>query len=345
MTTAILSGVSLQGVATCVPDKVFDNIKDSDNFDPQEVKKVVTIAGIKQRRIVDDNTCSSDLCLKAGKQLLERLDWSPDSIDTLIFVTQTPDYFLPGTASLLHRDLGLPMSCAAFDVGLGCSGYPYALWLASMMIQTGASRRVLVMHGETASLITYPRDRATALLFGDAGSATALEREGDDSWGFCLHSDGQGYQDLMIPGRGFRNPRPENERDNYLYMNGANLFNFTIQKVPLLIQDTLTLMDKNIEDIDAFIFHQSNQFMMLHIARKTGLPAEKTPIILGKYGNAGGPSVPLTMTQHYTGKKLEFEQTAMLLGYGVGLSWGSALLKVKPETVFLHCEYPTQPIG
>ncbi len=345
MTTAILSGVSLQGVATCVPDKVFDNIKDSDNFDPQEVKKVVTIAGIKQRRVVDDNTCSSDLCLKAGKQLLERLEWSPDSIDTLIFVTQTPDYFLPGTASLLHRDLGLPMSCAAFDVGLGCSGYPYALWLASMMIQTGAARRVLVMHGETASLFTYPGDRATALLFGDAGSATALEREGDDSWGFSLHSDGQGYRDLMIPGRGFRDPRPEDDRDNYLHMNGANLFNFTIQKVPLLIQDTLTLMDKNIDDIDAFIFHQSNQFMMLHIARKVGLPAEKTPIILGKYGNSGGPSVPLTMTQHYADKKLEFDETAMLLGYGVGLSWGSALLKVKPETVFLHCEYPTQSTG
>lgn len=342
MTTAILNGVSLQGIATCVPDKVFDNIEDSDNFDPQEVKKVVTIAGIKKRRIVGDNTCSSDLCLQAGKQLLENLEWSPDSIDALIFVTQTPDYFLPGTASLLHRDLGLSMACAAFDVGLGCSGYPYALWLASMMIQTGAARRVLVMHGETASRITYPRDRATALLFGDAGSATALERQGGDPWGFSLHSDGQGYQDLMVPGRGFRDPRPEDERDNYLHMNGANLFNFTIQKVPLLIEDTLNLMGKKIDDIDVFIFHQSNQFMMLHIARKVGLPAAKTPIILGEYGNAGGPSVPLTMTQHYMGKQLAGEETAMLLGYGVGLSWGSAVLKVKPETVFLHSEYATR---
>jgi 3-oxoacyl-[acyl-carrier-protein] synthase-3 len=342
MTTAILQGASLQGVATCVPDRVFDNIKDSHNFDPQEVKKVVTIAGIKQRRVVDDKTCSSDLCLQAGKQLLERLEWSPDTIDTLIFVTQTPDYFLPSTASLLHRDLGLSMSCAAFDVGLGCSGYPYALWLASMMIQTGGARRVLVMHGETPSLITYPMDRATALLFGDAGSASALEREGDDQWGFSLHSDGQGYKDLIIPGRGFRQPVPEDERDNYLHMNGPNLFNFTIQKVPLLIQDTLTLMDKSIDDIDAFIFHQSNQFMMRHIAKKSGLPAEKTPLILGNYGNSGGPSVPLAMTLHYIDKNLESAETAMLLGYGVGLSWGSALLKVKPETVFLHSEYATQ---
>ena len=341
MTTVILRGTSLKGVATCVPDKVFDNVKDSDNFDPQEVKKVVTIAGIKQRRVVGENTCSSDLCLQAGQQLLERLQWSADSIDALIFVTQTPDYFLPSTSSLLHRDLGLPMSCAAFDVGLGCSGYPYALWLASMMIQTGATKRVLVMHGETASLITYPRDRATALLFGDAGSATALEREGDDQWGFSLHSDGKGYRDLIIPGRGFREPRPTEDRDNYLHMNGANLFNFTIQKVPLLIQDTLELMGKEIDDVDAFIFHQSNQFMMLHIARKCGLPAAKTPFILGKYGNAGGPSVPLAMTLHYLDKKLASAESAMLLGYGVGLSWGSTLLQVKPETVFLHSEFAT----
>ncbi len=342
MTTAILNGVSLQGVATCVPGRIYDNLKEATHFDPKEVKKVVTIAGIQQRRVVEENTCSSDLCLQAGKQLLERLEWSADSIDTLIFVTQTPDYFLPSTASLLHRDLGLPQSCAAFDVGLGCSGYPYALWLASMMIQTGSAGRVLVMHGETPSLITHPTDRATALLFGDAGSATALERGGNDPWGFSLHSDGQGYNDLIIPGRGFRQPSPEDERDNYLHMNGASLFNFTIHKVPELIQDTLALMDKDIDEIDAFIFHQSNQFIMRHIAKKVGLPAEKTPIILGSYGNSGGPSVPLTMTQHYADNDLQSAETAMLLGYGVGLSWGSALLKVKPETVFLHSEYAVE---
>ncbi len=131
---------------------------------------------------------------------------------------------------------------------------------------------------------------------------------------------------------------PEDERDNYLHMNGTNLFNFTIQKVPLLIQDTLTLMDKSIDDIDAFIFHQSNQFMMRHIAKKSGLPAEKTPLFLGEYGNAGGPSVPLAMTLHYIDKNLESEETAMLLGYGVGLSWGSALVEVEPDVIMEHIE-------
>lgn len=338
MTTAILNGIKLKGVSTCVPSRVYDTQKDTQNFDPREVKKVVSMVGVKERRIVDDNTCSSDLCLKSARVLLDDLDWKPESIDALIMVTQTPDYFLPSTSCLIHRDLRLAESCATFDVGLGCSGYPYGLWLASMMIQTGSVKRALVLHGETPSLFTHPDDRATALLFGDSGSATALETGGDERWGFSLHTDGQGYADLIIPGRGFRQQHPEDDRDNYLHMNGTNLFNFTIKKVPALIDDTLKLMETSVDEVGSFLFHQSNQFMMKHIAGKYGLPAEKTPIILGKFGNTGGPSVPLTMTQHYAENAVTEPETSMLLGYGVGLSWGSALLTVNPETRFLHSE-------
>lgn len=296
------------------------------------------MVGVKQRRIVDESTCSSDLCLKSARVLLEELNWPPETVDALIFVTQTPDYFLPSTSCLIHRDLHLSESCATFDVGLGCSGYPYGLWLAAMMIQTGSASRVLVLHGETPSLFTHAEDRATALLFGDSGSATAVEPGDDDRWGFSLHTDGQGYADLIIPGRGFRQPSPTDERDNYLHMNGTNLFNFTIKKVPALIDDTLKLMETTVDEVDSFIFHQSNQFMMKHIAGKYGLPADKTPIIIGQFGNTGGPSVPLTMTQYYREHPAAVPQKSMLLGYGVGLSWGSALLTVDPATRFLHSE-------
>jgi len=338
MTTSILSGVKLRGVSTCTPSTIFDTQRDAKDFDPKELKKIVSMVGIKERRIVDDNTCSSDLCLKAAQNLLADLEWEADSIDALIMVTQTPDYFLPSTSCLIHRDLNLSQSCATFDVGLGCSGYPYGLWLASMMIQTGCVKRALVLHGETPSLITYAQDRSTALLFGDAGSATALEQGGDDSWGFSLHTDGQGYSDLIVPGRAFRDAQPEEDRENYLHMNGTNLFNFTIKKVPALIDDTLNLMKMTVEDIDTFIFHQSNQFMMRHIANKYGLPSEKTPIILNKYGNTGGPSVPLTMSLHYMDNAVSKPENSMLLGYGVGLSWGSAMVRINPETRFMHCD-------
>lgn len=339
MALAKLNGIKLKGVSTCVPEHVYDTLQDTKNFDPKELKKVVSMVGVKQRRVVDEKICASDLCLKAARGLIEKLEWDTDSIDALIMVTQSPDYFLPSTSCLIHRDLELSESCATFDVGLGCSGYPYGLWLVSMMIQTGSAKRALVLHGETPSRFTHADDRSTALLFGDAGSATALEAEGNDSWGFSLNTDGKGYADLIIPGRAFRDPYPENERDKYLYMNGSNLFNFTIKKVPVMIDDTLKLMDKTVEDVGTFMFHQSNQFMMKHIAGKHKLPAEKTPIILDRYGNAGGPSVPLALSLHYREHPVSEAELSMLLGYGVGLSWGAALVTIHPETVFLHTDY------
>lgn len=340
MVSSVMSNVTLKGVATCVPPTIVDNQKDN-NFDAKEVKKIVAMAGIKRRRVVDANTCSSDLCRISALQLMDSLGWSPDSIDALIFVTQTPDYFIPSTSSLLHRDLGLSKHCAVFDVGLGCSGYPYGLWISSMILNTSNAKRVLLLDGETPSRFTHPEDRSTVLLFGDAGSATALEKGGDSPWGFQLYSDGNGYSDLIIPGGGFRTPHPEEERDRYLHMNGTNLFNFTAQQVPDLINETLKLMENTVDDVDSFIFHQSNQFLMRHIAKKCALPQEKTPIILAEYGNTGGASVPLTLTSYYGDTKPESPQRAMLLGYGVGLSWGSALITIQPDTYFLHSEQKT----
>ena len=193
MAQSTLGNCRIAGISSCVPSKVFDNLQDADGFSKEELRKIVAMAGIKQRHVSDGSICSSDLCLQSAQELLQQLDWSANSIEALILITQTPDYFLPSTSCLIHRDLGLPDTCASFDVGLGCSGYPYGLWLASMMINSGM-KRVLVLHGETPSLITSPEDRATHLLFGDAGSATALEySSGAAPWHFNLHTDGAGY--------------------------------------------------------------------------------------------------------------------------------------------------------
>ncbi|MEM7707632.1 MAG: ketoacyl-ACP synthase III [Pseudomonadota bacterium] len=343
MAEAVLQGINLAGVSSCVPASVFDNREDTQSIDPKEVKKVVAMAGVEQRRVATDDVCSSDLCLAAANELLGGLGWSSDSIDGLIFVTQTPDYFLPSTSSLLHRDLKLRPGCAAFDVGLGCSGYPYGLWLGSMMISSGSAKRVLVLHGETPSRFTHPEDRSTFLLFGDAGSATALERsEADTPWGFCLFSDGSGYDDLIIPAGGFRERKAADDRDNYVHMNGGNLFNFTVKEVPALIEATLALLSLEVDDVDAYVFHQSNRFIMRHIAKKCGLPADRIPVVLDKYGNSGGPSVPLALTHHAAGAQDGVVgQRIMMLGYGVGLSWGSACLTIEKNTQFHHCELET----
>ena len=339
MTATILRGARMAGITSAVPVTEFDNVRDTQQFDATEVKKVVALAGVKARRVVEANMFCSDLCLAAAKDLLQGLDWSADSVDVLIFITQTPDYFLPGSASLMHRDLGLGIHCAVFDVGLGCSGYPYGLWLANMMIQNGAAKRVLVLHGDTPSLFTDKEDRATYLLFGDGGTASAIEASPHASeWGFCLHSDGKGCTDLIIPGGGFRDPKPVNERDSKLKMNGPNLFNFTVARVPEVIAETLELMKSTVEDVDLFFFHQSNQFIMKHIAKKCGLDLEKVPLTLDKFGNIGGASVPLTLTQYLAQNKLERSVTAMLLGYGVGLSWGAAQLELDKNIFSSHRE-------
>ncbi len=207
------------------------------------------------------------------------------------------------------------------------------------MLNSG-QQRVLVLHGETPSRFTSPDDRGTSLLFGDAGSATALERkEGAPAWSFNLQSDGAGYSDLIIPAGGFRQPKTDVERDYYLHMNGAGLFNFTIERVPPLIAETLALTNTKVDDVDFFIFHQSNQFMMKHLAKKAGLSIERTPIILQQFGNTGGPSVALTITQTLPPSEQRNAQTSlMLLGYGVGLSWAAAQVRVDNAMLVSHSE-------
>ena len=156
----------IRGITSCVPATKFDNLADSTDFDKDEVEKVVAMAGVKTRHLADESICSSDLCLSAAKDVLHGLQWSPETVDVIIMVTQSPDYFLPSTACLIHRDLQLRDGCAAFDVGLGCSGYPYGIWLAAMMLQTPGFKRALVLHGETPTRFANHSDRSVALNYG-----------------------------------------------------------------------------------------------------------------------------------------------------------------------------------
>jgi 3-oxoacyl-[acyl-carrier-protein] synthase-3 len=331
----------IRGITSCVPARRFDNLTDATTFPREDVEKVVRMAGVKSRHLAGEDLCSSDLCLAAAKDLMASLQWERDSIDALIMVTQSPDYFLPSTACLIHRDLELRDGCAAFDVGLGCSGYPYGIWLASMMLQSPGFKRVLVLHGETPARFAHQSDRAVALLFGDAGSASALEAAdagNSGKWWFSLHTDGKGYADLIIRGGGFRDRFPTDPQSHYVHMNGANIFNFTIKRVPPLIEDTLAAAGMNRDEVDYFIFHQSNRFIMKHLAKKAGIPDAKIPMTISEFGSTGGPSVPLTMTlgtlRFSNGQPLRL----LLLGYGVGLSWGSALVDLPSDAILNHVE-------
>ncbi|MFL6661583.1 MAG: 3-oxoacyl-ACP synthase III family protein [Rhizobacter sp.] len=339
MSRTSIDGFRIAGVATCVPPRSVDNLDSSLGFDPDEVRKVMAMAGVRQRRVVDAGVTSADLCFEAAEQLLQRLGWARDSITGLIFVTQSPDYFLPSTSCLLHQWLGLGDDCAAFDIGLGCSGYPYGLYVAATMLRAGGHQRILMLHGETPSRFVSPEDQATTLLFGDAGSATALElAPGVGAGHFCLHTDGSGHAGLIIRGGGFRDRHPADPRDLRLRMDGAGIFNFTIKRVPALIRDALALSGRNVDEIDHYVFHQSNRFIMKHLLKKAGLPEAKVPMTIEDMGNCGGPSVAVTMTRLLPAQR-ENDLTVMLLGYGVGLSWGAAVVTLDRQAPLLHCDY------
>jgi 3-oxoacyl-[acyl-carrier-protein] synthase-3 len=335
--------VRIAAICSAVPERCFDNQKETTAFDPVEVDKVVKMAGVKTRHMASERQCSSDLCTAAARRVLDRLGWEPASVDALIFVTQTPDYLLPSTSCLVQERLGLPDSCAAFDVGLGCSGYPYGLWLASTMLGGGGLKRVLVLQGETPTRFASNTDRAVALLFGDAGSATALEALDEPVPGrfwFSLHSDGAGWNDLLIEGGGFRDRFPEDRGKHYVAMNGANIFNFAIQRVPSVVEATLKAAGVGPEAVDYFVLHQSNLFIMRFLAKKLKIPEGKMPLTIQEFGSAGGPSIPLTITRGKLERPADRALRLLIVGYGVGLSWGSAMVDLDPGAILDHVGVP-----
>ena len=346
MSFSRIDGFRIAGVSTCVPPTRVDNLDLGERYGAEDVRKVVSMAGVRHRHVVGDSITAVDLCTEAARRLLDRLGWAPESITGLIMVTQSPDHFLPSSACVVHAKLGLPVECAAFDMGLGCSGYPYGLYIAATMLKAGGQQRILMLHGETPSRFVHPDDHATTLLFGDAGSATALEcasdEEGLEAASFGLFTDGRGADGLIIRGGAFRDRTPTDPRDLCVRMDGAGIFNFTIKRVPPLVNDTLAFAGLAVQDIDAYLFHQSNRFIMKHLMKKCGLPDDRVPFTIEDTGNCGGPSVAVTLTRSLGESERERPLRLMLLGYGVGLSWSSAVVMLPPDAVLLHgvCDTP-----
>lgn len=337
---AQLSGARIAGIVSCVPPKVVTN----DHFASQfgdGVAEVTKMTGVLSRHWVEPDVTTSDLCAAAAERLLTGLGWDADSLDALIFISQTPDHRLPATASILQARLGARPGIIAFDVNLGCSAYPYGLWLAMMMVQAGAARRVLLAVGDTSSRVVDPSDRATALLFGDAGTATAIEaNELCEPVTFILGSDGRGAENLMIPQGAFRSIQHRSPNDpEKLFMDGGEIFTFTLKSVPPLVADSLDSAGERIETVDYFLFHQANTFMIKHLAKKSKIPLEKVPINIDRYGNTSSATIPLLLSDDLSTQLRQGSLNVGMFGFGVGYSWASAIARVGPlacvETISL----------
>lgn len=328
-----VANLAMRGLVCAVPQAEVSNASLHEKFGAEGVADVCRMIGVETRRRAAPDQTTSDLCQAAAETLLADLGWERDSIDALIFISQTPDYTLPATACALHGRLQLHPACAAFDVNLGCSGYAYGLWLAAKMLDGRAIQRVLLLVGDTISKTVDPDDRATALLFGDAGSATALEFDSLAAPAhFILGTDGKGERHLMMPASAYRVHRDDDTRlaqrdPACLFMDGSEIFNFTLTHIPPLVNDLLALADKPREAIDAFLFHQANTFMLKHIIKKAKLPIEKAPLNMLRFGNTSSASIPLLIADQLP-QAATRRMTLAMFGFGVGYSWAAALLEL-----------------
>jgi 3-oxoacyl-[acyl-carrier-protein] synthase-3 len=356
MSNSIVSGVRIAGVASAVPTAFRTTADDAAVFGEAEMAKISQATGVRRRHLAADAICTSDLCFAAAERLMRDLEWPQESISVLIFVTQTPDYLLPATSCVLHERLGLSRECAAFDLNLGCSGYVYGLWVASRLIMGGG--RALLLAGDTISRIVSPEDRSVATLFGDAGSATALEADRTTSTKmyFQLGTDGSGHSHLMVPARGFRSPHSEgtskrtlreagNTRsDEDLFMNGAEVFGFSMNTVPSLITSVLDQAEWPLDTVDAFVLHQANRFMLEHLAKRAKLPRSRLVLALENYGNTSSASIPLAITTSLSGRLANSELRLVLAGFGVGFSWGAVALNCGPLLIPPLIEVDGNPV-
>lgn len=339
MASLSAAGVRIMGVSTCVPANCIDNTAEHGALPASELARIVDLAGVRLRHVSPPEMCTSDLCLRAAERLLSELRWPRDTVNYLVFVSQTPDYLMPSTACCLHQKLGLPVQCAAFDVGLGCSGYPYGLAILSRLLQGQPNARGLLLVGETPSKICFPEDRATWPIFGDIGSATALEcTPGAEPTWFSLNTDGGGSNDFIVRGGGFRARFSPERRDHFIDMNGSNIFAFTMKRVPPLIDELLSLSGWTRDAVDYFVFHQANRFIIEHLRKKVAAPSAKVPLVIGEFGNTGGGSVPLVLTRGGLVRNNDVPLNLLLLGYGVGLSWAGAAAKLWMDAPLLHAE-------
>ena len=332
-------GVGITALAGAVPTTVIDNYKYTDYFPKEQVKEIVDKVGIYERRFVDQNTCSSDLCFAAAQKLIEDNNINREEIDALIFISQTPDYRMPATSVILQHRLGLSNNTLAFDINLGCSAFIYGLSTLFAMMQNTGLRKALLLDGETRSKVYSPKDRRSAFLFGDAGIAALIEiNERFSESYFSLNSDGSREDLIKIKAGGYRYPSSldtlkEHIVDEYGnirseeqgYMQGADVFNFVIREIPKDIKKILKFAEKTVDDMDYIIMHQANNFINNYLTKKLKLDKTKIPSTIEKYGNTSSVSLPLTIVSELQ-DKMEGNKNLLLSAFGVGMSWASAVV-------------------
>lgn len=334
---------AIKAISSYLPAGELTNEQLAAEFGDVEPGVIMERTGIRVRRVAAQEEFASDLGAAAARHLFESNQVSHEEVDFLLFCTQSPDYLLPATACMVQERLGLRTTCGAIDFNQGCSGYVYGLALAKSLIETSLARNVLLITSDTYTKYINARDRSTRTLFGDGAAATlvaASDSEEDSIGPFVFGTDGRGAEKLIVPAGGLRRPvdaeaavESEDEQGNRrsarnLYMNGPEVFNFTLRTVPAVMEELLVKSGRALEEIDYFIPHQANKFMLERLQRRLKIPAEKFHIDLEKTGNTVSSTIPLALESARQVGKIKTGDTVALIGFGVGYSWAATLLRL-----------------
>ncbi len=334
--------IHIAGIASAVPTQRVTVESFAERFGQETVEKFTKMTGVREFRKTLEHQTASDLGFAAAEKLLAEKKVDREELGALVFIAHSVDYRRPATACVLHKRLGLSKDCAAFDIGLGCSATVYGLAVLGSMMANGDISKALLITGESLTKMVNPGDKSVAMLFGDGGSAVLLEKKEASPLDVLLRTDGGGYKNIIAPAGGYRNMDapcvdevwPDgNTRNLYnTYMDGTNVFSFTISEVPAAIRAFLEKTGVGIEEYDCFAFHQANQYISKQLAKKFKIPMEKIPMCLDRYGNTSAPAVTMALCDRYGDSFGESIKT-MLCCFGVGLSWGVASAVIRTDDI------------
>lgn len=320
---------AIKAIEYYVPKAVLSNESLASVFPDFSSEKMFIKTGIKQRYLSGKDETAMDMAIQAANKLFLSSPINKTDVDIILFCTQTPDYFLPTSACIIQDRLGLNKSVGAFDFNLGCSGYVYGLSLAKALIESGQAKNILLLTGDTYSKLLDPDDKSVRIIFGDAATATWVG-EIDSEQPFISHTqygtDGLGQSNLYVHGGGMRH-KNDAHIDPYLRMNGPKIFEFTLDIVPKICQKLIEVESLSLNEIEMFVFHQANRFMLEHLRKKMGIPENKFLISMDMCGNTVSSSIPIALKN--TINAVSQLRRVLLCGFGVGYSWAANVVNLR----------------
>lgn len=330
----------LKAISYYLPQGLLTNEQLAQEFPEWTVKKIAQKIGINQRHIVAKNETALDMAIAASNQLFEEHQIDKSTIDFVLLCTQSPDYFLPTTACILQDRLGLSTTCGTLDFNLGCSGFVYGLSLAKGLIAGEIAKNILLVTSETYTKHLHPKDKGNRTIFGDAATATLISTDGFAKINeFMLGTDGSGAENLIVKTGAFREREKKNDlvfdennfpkSSDYLFMEGAEIFNFTSKVIPELVRNTFAKNNLKQDNIDLFVFHQANKFMINYLRKHLGIDEDKFFIFMENVGNTVSSTIPIALYEAQ--KQGVLQGNVLIVGFGVGYSWGATTLTVEDD--------------